>query len=101
MTAVTCFYSRMIYLMHLFFFRCHLNDLENVFPFVLVGLLYVLTKPDPGTAMMHFRAFAGFRIFHTIAYLVPLPQPSRALGFLLGAAVTGSMAVSVLSAGSY
>ncbi|VDI23108.1 Hypothetical predicted protein [Mytilus galloprovincialis] len=81
--------------------RCHLNDLENVIPFVLIGLLYVCTKPDPSTALMHFRAFAGFRIFHTFAYLIPLPQPSRALGFLLGAVVTGSMAVAVLKAGSY
>merc|ERR1711860_90349 len=42
--------------------RCHLNDLENVIPFVLLGLLYVCTKPDPSTAVMHSRAFAGFRI---------------------------------------
>ena len=81
--------------------RCHLNDLENVIPFVLIGLLYVCTKPDPSTALMHFRAFAGFRIFHTFAYLIPLPQPSRVLGFLLGFAVTASMAVSVLRTGSY
>ncbi|XP_052060870.1 microsomal glutathione S-transferase 1-like [Mytilus californianus] len=81
--------------------RCHLNDLENVIPFVLIGLLYVCTKPDPSTALMHFRAFTGLRIFHTFAYLLPLPQPSRALGFLLGAVVTGSMALAVLKAGSY
>ncbi|XP_063441140.1 microsomal glutathione S-transferase 1-like [Mytilus trossulus] len=81
--------------------RCHLNDLENVIPFVLIGFLYVCTKPNPGTALLHFRTFAAFRIFHMFAYLIPLPQPSRALGFLVGAVVTGSMAVSVLKAGSF
>lgn len=82
-------------------FRCHLNDLENVIPFVLIGLLYVCTKPEPSTALMHFRAFAGLRIFHTFAYLIPIPQPSRVLSFLLGAAVTVSMAVTVLRTGSF
>ena len=27
--------------------RAHLNDLENVIPFVLLSLLYVGTNPDP------------------------------------------------------
>ena len=35
--------------------RAHLNDLENVVPFVLSGLLYVGTDPDPTTALWHFR----------------------------------------------
>ena len=35
--------------------RAHLNDLENVIPFVLMSLLYVGTKPDPVTALWHFR----------------------------------------------
>lgn len=81
--------------------RCHLNDLENVIPFVLVGLLYVTTKPDPGKAALHFRLFAGFRIFHTVAYLLALPQPSRAFGFLGGWITTASMAICVLKSASY
>ncbi|KAL3870639.1 hypothetical protein ACJMK2_038686 [Sinanodonta woodiana] len=61
----------------------HHNDLENVIPFVLIGLLYILTDPNPWYAKMHFRIFT----------------PSRALGWLLGYIVTLSMGVSVVMAG--
>ncbi|KAF3704826.1 Microsomal glutathione S-transferase 1 [Channa argus] len=77
--------------------RCHQNDLENIIPFVLIGLLYTLTGPDLGTALLHFRLFAGSRIFHTIAYVGMLPQPSRGLSWALGMLVTFSMAYQVLS----
>ena len=72
--------------------RCHLNDLENVLPFVLVGLLYCSTSPDEFTALLHFRIFTAARLLHMVAYLVPLPQPSRALGFFVGYVTTFSMA---------
>ncbi|KAK7504480.1 hypothetical protein BaRGS_00004346 [Batillaria attramentaria] len=77
--------------------RCHLNDLENVIPFVLIGLLYVTTSPNLSTAVLHFRLFAGARLFHSVAYLLPLPQPSRALGFFIGYFSTFSMAYSIFS----
>ncbi|XP_060924241.1 microsomal glutathione S-transferase 1-like [Limanda limanda] len=77
--------------------RCHLNDLENIVPFVVIGLLYALTAPEPSAALLHFRIFAGARIFHTVAYVCALPQPSRALGFIVGLMVTFSMAYRVLS----
>ncbi|XP_022625731.1 microsomal glutathione S-transferase 1-like, partial [Seriola dumerili] len=32
--------------------RCHQNDLENVIPFVVVGLLYALTEPELSTALL-------------------------------------------------
>ncbi|XP_041820084.1 microsomal glutathione S-transferase 1-like [Chelmon rostratus] len=77
--------------------RCHQNDLENIVPFVVVGLLYALTGPELSAALLHFRIFAGSRIFHTIAYICPLPQPSRALSWLTGMGVTLSMAYKILS----
>uniref|UniRef100_A0A3B4V3T0 Microsomal glutathione S-transferase 1 n=1 Tax=Seriola dumerili TaxID=41447 RepID=A0A3B4V3T0_SERDU len=77
--------------------RCHQNDLENVIPFVVVGLLYALTEPELSTALLHFRLFAGSRIFHTIAYVGALPQPSRGLSWIVGMLVTFSMAYRVLS----
>ncbi|XP_034434724.1 microsomal glutathione S-transferase 1-like [Hippoglossus hippoglossus] len=77
--------------------RCHLNDLENIVPFVVIGLLYALTAPELSAALLHFRIFAGARIFHTVAYVGALPQPSRALGWILGLMVTFSMAYRVLS----
>ncbi|XP_053271169.1 microsomal glutathione S-transferase 1 [Pleuronectes platessa] len=77
--------------------RCHLNDLENIIPFVVVGLLYALTAPELSAALLHFRIFAGARIFHTVAYVCALPQPSRGLSWMLGMLVTFSMAYRVLS----
>ncbi|XP_003797842.1 microsomal glutathione S-transferase 1 [Otolemur garnettii] len=76
--------------------RAHLNDLENIVPFLGIGLLYSLSGPDLSTALLHFRLFLGARIYHTIAYLTPLPQPNRALAFFVGYGVTISMAYSLL-----
>ncbi|XP_010791868.1 microsomal glutathione S-transferase 1 [Notothenia coriiceps] len=77
--------------------RCHQNDIETIIPFVLVGLLYTLTGPVLSAALLHFRIFAGSRICHTIAYLFPLPQPSRGLSWVVGLLVNFSMSYSVLS----
>lgn len=48
----------------------HLNDLENIVPFVLIGLFYVGTQPKFEHALWHFRMFLISRVFHTIAYQV-------------------------------
>lgn len=77
--------------------RCHQNDLENIIPFVVIGLLYALTGPEFSTALLHYRLFAGSRIFHTISYVAALPQPSRALSWIVGMLVTFSMAYRVLN----
>uniref|UniRef100_A0A452QJV4 Microsomal glutathione S-transferase 1 n=1 Tax=Ursus americanus TaxID=9643 RepID=A0A452QJV4_URSAM len=50
---------------------------------------------------MHFRLFVGARIYHTIAYLIPLPQPNRALAFFVGYGVTFSMAYRLLKSRLY
>ncbi|XP_069120521.1 microsomal glutathione S-transferase 1-like [Argopecten irradians] len=81
--------------------RCHQNDIENVFPFILVGGLYVLTGPDPWWAAFHFRLFTGCRLFHTIAYLFAIPQPARASMFGIGWFTIISMGVSVLLRGRF
>ncbi|XP_038045464.1 microsomal glutathione S-transferase 1-like [Patiria miniata] len=79
--------------------RCHRNDMENIPPFLVVGLLYVLTAPTVSSATWHFRIFVISRFFHTVAYLTPLPQPSRALGYFVGMCATVSMAINVLKIG--
>ncbi|KAM4782382.1 microsomal glutathione S-transferase 1 [Cyanocitta cristata] len=76
--------------------RGHLNDLENIVPFVGIGLLYALSGPELSTALLHFRIFTGARILHTFAYLIPLPQPGRGLSWAVGYSVTFSMAYKVL-----
>ncbi|XP_063786717.1 microsomal glutathione S-transferase 1 [Pseudophryne corroboree] len=81
--------------------RCHLNDLENIVPFIGLGLVYALSNPDLHVALLHFRIFAGSRVLHTISYLVPLPQPSRALTFSAGLLVNVSMAYATLRSVCY
>ncbi|KAL4701005.1 hypothetical protein H8959_015009 [Pygathrix nigripes] len=76
--------------------KAHLNDLENIVPFLGIGLLYSLSGPDLSTAILHFRLFVGARIYHTISYLTPLPQPNRGLSFFIGYGVTLSMAYRLL-----
>lgn len=76
--------------------RTHLNDIENIVPFLGIGLLYSLSGPDLSTAILHFRLFVGARIYHTIAYMLPLPQPNRGLAFFIGYAATFSMAYRLL-----
>ncbi|XP_051546784.1 microsomal glutathione S-transferase 1-like [Myxocyprinus asiaticus] len=77
--------------------RCHQNDLENIIPFVVIGLLYALTGPDLSSALLHFRVFVGSRIIHTVVYVMALPQPSRALAWMVGLFTTFSMAYRVLT----
>merc|ERR1712193_280215 len=61
--------------------RAHQNDIENVVPFAILGLLYIFTNPAYSTALFCFRLFAGARILHTVVYLLAIPQPARAILF--------------------
>ncbi|XP_001363725.1 microsomal glutathione S-transferase 1 [Monodelphis domestica] len=81
--------------------RAHLNDIENIVPFFAIGLLYSLSDPDFSTALWHFRIFVASRIYHSIAYLTPLPQPNRGIGFFIGCGVTFSMAFRLLKSTLY
>ena len=49
--------------------RAHLNDLENVVPFLLLCPLYLCTGPSPWLAGNLIRGFAAARILHTVSYL--------------------------------
>ncbi|XP_032402140.1 microsomal glutathione S-transferase 1.2 [Xiphophorus hellerii] len=77
--------------------RCHRNDLENIIPFFFIGLLYALSGPDLSSALIHFRVFTASRIFHSFAYILAFPQPSRGLSYMLGMLTTLSMAYNLLS----
>lgn len=62
--------------------RAHLNDLENIPAFWILGALYLTTNPVAAWALMLFRAYTACRIVHTIVYaIVPLPQPARAIAY--------------------
>ncbi|XP_045504443.1 microsomal glutathione S-transferase 1-like [Colias croceus] len=62
--------------------RAHLNDLENIPVFWVLGALYLTTGPSAATAITLFRVYAAGRILHTIVYAVtPIRQPARAIAF--------------------
>lgn len=66
------------------FSRAHLNDMENIFPFVLISFIYVLSDPMPVVAVNIFRVVTAARLFHTFVYAIyVIPQPARAISFFV------------------
>merc|ERR1712080_405745 len=78
--------------------RAHRNDMENILPFLILGLLYIFTNPDLATATLVFRIFVGSRIVHTVVYLLVVPQPARVLAFLGGIGVNFYLVYKVIPA---
>lgn len=77
--------------------RAHLNDLENILPYFVIGFFYVLTNPDPLLATILFRAVALSRIAHTLVYaVVVVPQPARAIAWMIPYASSFYMAFQTL-----
>ena len=70
--------------------------MENIVPFVLIGLLYVSTSPSLLVAKLFFAIFMVTRIAHTIIYLNAVPQPARGLVFLAGFLINCAMVMSVI-----
>jgi len=57
--------------------------MENIPVFLFLGLFYVAIQASLSSTEWHFRIFAVSRIFHTIAYQLPLAQPSRVVAFVV------------------
>ncbi|XP_055298547.1 microsomal glutathione S-transferase 1-like [Sitodiplosis mosellana] len=73
--------------------RAHLNDMENILPFLSVGLFYVLTDPNEMVALWLFRVTTVARFAHTFVYAIyVIPQPARAICFFIHFAITLYMA---------
>lgn len=77
--------------------RAHINALENGLPFLVVGLLYVLTGGSHLGAEIYFATFVGARLLHSVFYLKSM-QPFRTLSFGIGVAVIIGLAVHVIRA---
>lgn len=74
--------------------RAHLNDLENILPYILISFTYMLTDPLPDVAVNLFRVAVAARLWHTIIYAIyVVPQPARIIGFLIPLIITIYMAV--------
>lgn len=75
--------------------RAHLNDLENILPYLFVGLFYVLTNPSVYVAQTLFFVAAIARIAHSIVYVAAIPQPARGLAWMIHYLITFYMAFAV------
>jgi uncharacterized MAPEG superfamily protein len=62
------------------FLRAHRNAEATIYPFLLLGLLYVLAGGRAGIAVPIFATFTVARIAHSIVYLRAL-QPWRTIAF--------------------
>lgn len=63
--------------------RAHLNDLENILPFLVVGFLLAASGASYRLAWWVFVPFTAARVIHTLLYTAGL-QPWRTLAFEVG-----------------
>ncbi len=63
--------------------RAHRNDLENILPFLGVGLVYALTSPSMLGAQISFIGFTAARVLHSLFYMLQM-QPHRSIVFTVG-----------------
>jgi uncharacterized MAPEG superfamily protein len=75
--------------------RAHLNDLENVLPFLVAAFLFALTGPGPLATRIYLWGFLTARVLHSIFYIQG-KQPHRTLAFTVGAVLMLFMVVQTL-----
>ncbi|XP_028273962.1 prostaglandin E synthase [Parambassis ranga] len=78
--------------------RAHINDMENILPFLFLGAIYSLTGPSLVVARLHFLVFFLARLLHSVAYLLALKAPTRSLAYTVAQIPCISMALQILMA---
>lgn len=78
-------------------FRAHRNDLENLLPFFIGGIFYVLYDTSAMAGMTYFCLFLLVRCLHTFAYLHDFAS-SRLKARLRNATYTVGWLVTVIMA---
>ncbi|XP_028381252.1 prostaglandin E synthase [Phyllostomus discolor] len=76
--------------------RAHRNDMENIYPFLFLGLVYSFLEPSPFVARMHFLVVFLGRVVHTVAYLGKLRAPTRSLAYTVAQIPCVSMALQII-----
>ncbi|KAM9734423.1 prostaglandin E synthase [Menidia menidia] len=76
--------------------RAHMNDLENILPFLFLGAIYSMTGPSLWVARIHFLVFFMGRVLHSVAYLLALRAPTRSVAYTVAQIPCVSMAVQIL-----
>lgn len=75
--------------------RAHSNAQASIYPFLFLGLVYVLAGGSAGTASILFGVFTVARLLHSLAYLRGV-QPWRTVCFLLGGLATVVLMLSIV-----
>jgi prostaglandin-E synthase 1 len=75
--------------------RAHANAQAAIYPFLCLGLVFVLLGGSAGTATILFGIFVVARILHSVVYL-GARQPWRTLMFVVGGLATGALMVDIL-----
>ncbi|KAG9281778.1 prostaglandin E synthase [Astyanax mexicanus] len=78
--------------------RAHINDMENIFPFLFLGAIYSMTEPSLAVAKGHFLVFFLGRLVHSVAYLCALKAPTRSVAYTIAQVPCVSMVVQILMA---
>ncbi|XP_066300327.1 uncharacterized protein [Branchiostoma lanceolatum] len=68
----------------------------HTFPFLLVGLFYVLTSPEAEMATLLIRVFAAASLVDMLASMLRLPDFVQKLAYFVGTAILAAMAVQVV-----
>ncbi|XP_076812381.1 microsomal glutathione S-transferase 1-like [Clavelina lepadiformis] len=76
--------------------RCHRNDMENIYLFIFLSLLYIATDPPYAMAIWYFRVYTVSRFLHMLVYLNGIGQPFRGLTFAAGYVTCWILAISTL-----
>ncbi|XP_066244946.1 prostaglandin E synthase-like [Euwallacea similis] len=77
--------------------RAFQNDLENIPAFLFMALVYLFIEVPDWVVHFLFYLFLIARTLHSIVYAIyVVPQPARAICFMLGLAINGYLSFHVL-----
>jgi uncharacterized MAPEG superfamily protein len=75
--------------------RAHANAQANIYPFLFLGLVFVLAGGSAFVAEMIFGVFVAARLAHTYVYLAG-KQPWRTIFFIIGGLATIALMLAIL-----
>jgi prostaglandin-E synthase 1 len=75
--------------------RAHANAEANIYPFLFLGLVFVLAGGSATTAEIIFGVFTLARVVHSFVYLAG-KQPWRSLAYGVGGLATVALMVSIV-----
>ena len=75
--------------------RAHRNAEANIYPFLILGLIYVLAGASYLPAVIIFAVFTAARLLHSIFY-VRGGQPWRTISFAVGAFATLALMIAIV-----